>query len=65
MVRNRRSPQRGATFYNPNIAILYVWYDALARAYPGWTLSELKTMPARERKYWISLITWRAERRSL
>jgi hypothetical protein len=28
--------------------------EALAQAYPGWTLTELKHMTVRERKMWVN-----------
>jgi len=28
-------------------------------AYVGWTLTEIKQMPHRERMHWIALIKWR------
>jgi hypothetical protein len=34
----------------------------LTQSYPGWTLTEIKTMPARERGYWLELIRWRNEK---
>lgn len=27
----------------------------MARFYPGWPLTELKNLPARERRYWLDL----------
>jgi hypothetical protein len=38
-----------------------VQFDALSRYYSGWTLSEIKGMPHRERKYWLDLMKWRSE----
>jgi len=37
----------------------------ISRHFTGWTLTEIKGMPAREREFWIDLIKWRADRREL
>jgi len=52
----------GPTFYSPNLALLYVWYDALSRTYTGWTLTEIKQMPYRERQFWLDLMKWRSDK---
>jgi len=39
--------------------MLYIQYGVLSLAYPGWTLSEQKRMPRREREYWIEMNKWR------
>jgi hypothetical protein len=44
--------------------MLYVWYEAISRHFAGWTLTEIKAMPARERDYWLDLIRWGKERSS-
>lgn len=36
----------------------------LSSAYPGWNLTEIKRLPYRERKWWVSMEQWSAERRS-
>jgi hypothetical protein len=43
------------------VQLLYVHFDALSRAYPGWSLTEIKLMPHRERTYWLDLLRWRME----
>lgn len=55
------SSRVGPTFYRPNVQLLYVHFDALARAYPGWGLTEIKLMPHRERRYWLDLLRWRLD----
>jgi hypothetical protein len=50
---------RGPTFYRPNVSLLYVQYSLMSQAYPGWSLSEQKRMPRREREYWIEMNKWR------
>jgi hypothetical protein len=40
---------------------LYVEYEVLCKNYPGWGISEIKDMPARERNHWLALIMWRKE----
>ena len=62
---NRCSHPHGPTFYRPNVAELYVLYEYISRAYPGWTLTEIKNMPARERDFWIDGLKWRANKREL
>jgi len=42
--------------------MLYVHYDGIAKHYPGWNLTEIKGMAARERDHWIALIKWRMDR---
>jgi hypothetical protein len=42
--------------------MLYVHYDGIAKHYPGWNLTEIKRMPAREREFWVALIKWRIDR---
>ena len=54
----------GPTFYRPNVALIYVEYEALSANYKGWTLSEQKKMPHRERQYWLSMLKYRAFARS-
>jgi len=44
---------------------LYVLYEYISRSYPGWTLTEIKQMPARERDFWIDGLKWRANKREL
>jgi hypothetical protein len=33
----------------------------LSRFYSGWTLTEIKLMPHRERRYWLDLLKWRLD----
>lgn len=47
------------------MALLYVNYERLTRSFTGWTLTEIKRMPHREREYWVELLRWRNERESL
>lgn len=35
----------------------------LARVHPAWSLTEIKTLSARERTYWLALARYEAERR--
>lgn len=35
--------------------------DIISRNYPGWSLTEIKSMPLRERNYWLALIKWRLD----
>lgn len=65
MVLNRCLHPPGPIFYRPNVAELYLLYEYLSRAYTGWTLTEIKSMPARERAYWIEGLKWRANQRDL
>ena len=34
---------------------------ALTRAYPGWSLAELKALSPRERRHWLKYGAWRIE----
>lgn len=43
------------------MGLLYVEYDVIARAYAGWTLTEIKRMNFRQREHWMALVTWRRE----
>jgi hypothetical protein len=47
------------------VALLYVEYDVLTQRYPAWTLTELKTMPHRERAHWLAVSKWRQDRERL
>jgi hypothetical protein len=38
---------------------LYFYYEVISREFKGWTLTEIKAMPFRERKHWLDLIRWR------
>lgn len=38
-------------------------WELLARAYPGWTLTEIKHLSVRERTHWLRRALWEAERR--
>jgi hypothetical protein len=40
------------------MGVLYIHYEVLTRNFTGWSLSEQKRMPHRERKYWLSVIKW-------
>jgi hypothetical protein len=42
---------------------LTLLYDALARKYPGWTLSEIRDLTVRERGNWFEILRWRRMRR--
>lgn len=30
-------------------------YEQIARIFPGWPLSEIKALPATERRYWVEV----------
>jgi hypothetical protein len=30
--------------------------------YPGWTLSDIRQLTARQRKYWLRMIRWKKEK---
>ena len=47
------------------MALLYIHYDGLSKHYPGWSLTEIKNMPARELGFWVDLIKWRNDARAL
>jgi hypothetical protein len=34
----------------------------IATTYTGWTLSEIRAMTGRQRKYWLKMIDWKRER---
>jgi hypothetical protein len=55
-------PSRGATSFGSNEQALYLNYDTIAAAYPGWNLSEIRQMSNRQRTYWLNLIKWRRDR---
>jgi hypothetical protein len=42
--------------------VLYATYEAIASHYPGWQLSEIRGMSARQRNYWMAMIKWKRER---
>jgi len=46
------------------VAEVYRTTSILARVHPGWTLTEIKALTARERRYWMSLARYDAERRA-
>jgi hypothetical protein len=42
----------------------YLNYEVLAQAYPGWSLSEIRAMTGRQRRFWLAMIEWkRAKKR--
>jgi len=41
---------------------LYAVYDNISINYPGWQLSEIRNMSARQRDYWLAMIKWRREK---
>lgn len=57
----RRSYRPGPIFYRPNVGLLYVEYDSIARTYTGWNLTEIRRLNYRQRQYWTGLIRWRRE----
>ena len=36
-----------------------MYYERISVAFPGWTLTEIRQMPHRERDHWAALIKWR------
>jgi hypothetical protein len=38
-------------------------WELLVRAFPGWTLTEIKELSLRERRHWVRRALWEAERR--
>jgi hypothetical protein len=43
--------------------VLYLNYDAIAQAYPGWSFQEVQGMTKRQRDYWMRMIRWKRERK--
>jgi hypothetical protein len=52
----------GRICFNPDERSLYAVYEAIASNYPGWQLSEIRGMSARQRDYWMAMIKWKRER---
>jgi hypothetical protein len=52
----------GRICFNPDERNLYRIYDWIASAYPGWQLSEIRNMSARQRDYWLAVIKWKREK---
>jgi hypothetical protein len=40
---------------------LYRVYQLIAHTFPGWSLTEIKDMPVREREYWFEVQKFRRE----
>jgi hypothetical protein len=36
--------------------LLYLMYQRISEAFPGWTLTEIKNMPRFERDHWVDVI---------
>jgi hypothetical protein len=36
--------------------LLYLQYQRIAERFPGWTLSEIKSLPFPERRHWINVV---------
>lgn len=58
MVRRLPYPLIGRSCFDLNIGRLFYEYEAIA-VNLGWGISDIKSMVARERRYWCSLIEWR------
>jgi hypothetical protein len=43
---------------------LFLQYDLIAREYRGWSLTEIRALSARERRYWCDLIIARLKNQS-
>lgn len=48
--------------FRPDIQVNYLDYEVLTMAHPGWSLTEIKAMTHRERKYWLKMFAWKKER---
>ena len=48
--------------FAPDEQTLYLNYDFLSTAYPGWTLTEIRTMTRRQRHYWNKMARWKREK---
>lgn len=48
----------GSHFYSANIKHLYWDYNIIASVYKGFSLTEIKRMTVRERKYWNGMAKW-------
>jgi hypothetical protein len=55
-------PWAGPTSFVPNEQALYVIYDVIASNYSGWTLSEIRAMTTRQRKFWQDMLRWKRDR---
>ena len=55
-------PQRsvGPTFYEFNYKLIYADYARLVFEF-GWNPDLLRSIPLRERKYWMDVVKWRTE----
>jgi len=39
---------------------VYWNYDAIAQGYPGYTLSDIRSMSIRQRSFWAAMAKWRS-----
>jgi hypothetical protein len=45
----------GLVFYSVNYVSLYWEYEAVATVYQGFTLENIKSLPVRERDFWVRM----------
>ncbi len=55
-------PSAGGTCFVPDEQTLYINYDLITTTYTGWTLSEIRQLTNRQRRYWLDMIRWKRER---
>lgn len=56
------SPFSGGISFVPDVEATFFEYETIALSFIGWSLSEVRAMPIRERHYWLRVIEWRNER---
>ena len=52
----------GGTCFGLDEQALYIDYHIISENFSGWSLSDVRGMKHRERKYWIAMIKWKRER---
>lgn len=50
-------------FDSCDLAWIYVEYEMISTMFTGWTLSDIRRMPTRERAYWYSVVKKRVSER--
>jgi hypothetical protein len=53
-----------SSFAGSDYRSIYDDVDVISRFKPGWTLTEIRRMTVRQRRYWADYATWDLERRA-
>ena len=62
--RSSNSASTGWTSFASSESSNYLNYEVIAQHYPGWSLSEIRSMTGRQRRFWMAMIEWKRARKT-